>query len=46
MMIFGLDYSRNDYYSRYHHYVIDNSDKAYDEGYKDGYEDGTRRRQE
>lgn len=29
-----------DYYSRYHHYVFDNSDKAYNEGYKDGQKTG------
>lgn len=30
----------NDYYSRYGHYVFDNSDKAFNEGYKDGVKTG------
>lgn len=29
-----------DYYSRYNHYVFDNSDKAYSEGFKDGQKTG------
>lgn len=29
-----------DYYSRYGHYIFDNSDKAYSEGYKDGEKTG------
>lgn len=29
-----------DYYSRYSHYVFDNSDKAYEEAYKDGQKTG------
>ena len=30
----------SDYYSRYGHYVFDNSDKAYSEGYRDGQKTG------
>ncbi len=30
----------NDYYSRYHHYIFDNSEDAFEQGHKDGLKTG------